>query len=166
MDRDEATREGRQAVPDAPSDGRLRELLREVRSIAVIGANPKEDRPAHYVPAYMSERGYEVVGVGPRAAGRTLFGNEAVETLADLDSRVDMVNVFRRNEDIPGHLDDILALDPLPRAVWIQLGLRNDEVAERLRAEGIEVIQDRCLMVEHRRLLGADASAGVSDDAP
>ncbi len=147
------------AVPDAPSDAELTELLSHVRRIGVIGASTREGRPANYVPAYLSGQGYDVVGVNPLSAGESLFGNEVTATLAELPEGVDLVNVFRRNEDIPGHLDDILALSPRPRAVWIQLGLRNDEVAAALRAEGITVIQDRCLMVEHRRLLGG-ANAG------
>ncbi|NLG09380.1 MAG: CoA-binding protein [Deinococcales bacterium] len=142
------------ATPDAPPDQELERLLAEVRTIAVIGASAREGRPANYVPAYLREQGYDVVGVNPTAAGGTLFGQPAVATLAELDRPVDLVNVFRRDADIPGHLDDILALEPRPRAVWIQLGLRNDAVAARLRAEGITVVQDRCLMVEHRRLLG------------
>jgi len=142
------------ATPDAPPDQELERLLAEVRTIAVIGASAREGRPANYVPAYLREQGYDVVGVNPTDAGGTLFGQPAVATLAELDRPVDLVNVFRRDADIPGHLDDILALEPRPRAVWIQLGLRNDAVAARLRAEGITVVQDRCLMVEHRRLLG------------
>ncbi|SRR5690554_3306456 len=142
------------SIPDAPADDELRELLTGVRRIAVIGASTRDGRPANYVPAYMAGRGYDVVGVNPAAVGEQLFGNEVVGSLAELGSRVDLVNVFRRSEDIPGHLDDILSLEPLPRAVWIQLGLRHDETAAALRAKGITVIQDRCLMVEHRRLVG------------
>jgi predicted CoA-binding protein len=155
MERDPADdlRHPRQ-LPDAPPDEELRALLAGVRTIAVIGASARDGRPANYVPAYMSRHGFEVVGVNPGIAGQTLFEAPVTATLAELERPVDLVNVFRRDADIPGHLDDILALDPPPKAVWIQLGLRNDEVAARLRAEGIAVIQDRCLMVEHRRLFG------------
>jgi len=142
------------ATPDAPPDTQVADLLSGVRRIAVIGASTRDGRPANYVPAYLSQQGYDVVGVNPVSAGESLFGHEVVSTLAELDGPVDLVNVFRRNEDIPGHLDDILTLDPLPRAVWIQKGLRHDATAEALRAKGITVVQDRCLMVEHRRLLG------------
>lgn len=138
---------------DAPPDADLVQLLKGVRTIAVIGANPREGRPANYVPTYLAGQGYDVHGVNPVAAGQELFGHEIVSSLADLAGPVHLVNVFRRNEDIPGHLNEILALDPKPRAVWIQLGLRHDETAEALRAEGIAVVQDRCLMVEHRRLM-------------
>lgn len=141
------------ASPDAPSDAELTQLLKGVRTIAVIGANPREGRPANYVPAYLAGQGYAVYGVNPVAAGQELFGHEVVSTVTEVPEPVHLVNVFRRNEDIPGHLDEILGLDPKPRAVWIQLGLRHDATAEALRAAGITVVQDRCMMVEHRRLM-------------
>ena len=140
-------------TPDAPPDAQVVDLLRGVRKIAVIGASTRDGRPANYVPAYLAQQGYDVVGVNPASAGESLFGNEVVSTLAAVDGPVDLVNVFRRNEDIPGHLDEILALDPLPSVVWIQKGLRHDATAEALRAKGVTVVQDRCLMVEHRRLM-------------
>src|SRR5690554_3768740 len=138
------------SVPDAPADDELKGLLTDVRRIAVIGASTRDGRPANYVPAYLAGQGYDVVGVNPGATGEQLFGNKVVGSLR----RKTFTRSTGCNEDIPGHLDDILALDPLPRAVWIQLGLRHDETAQALRAKGITVIQDRCLMVEHRRLLG------------
>lgn len=138
---------------DAPSDDRLRELFGTVRHIAVIGASTNESKPANGVPRYMRRHGYEVVGVNPTAVGEELFGHDVRATLADLEGPVELVNVFRRSEDVPGHLDDILALDPPPRYVWLQLGIRNDDVAGRLRDAGIEVIQDRCIKVEHARLM-------------
>lgn len=141
-------------TPDAPPDAQVVDLLRGVRKIAVIGASTRDGRPANYVPAYLAHQGYDVVGVNPVSAGESLFGNEVVSTLAAVDGPVDLVNVFRRNEDIPGHLDELLALDPLPSVVWIQKGLRHDATAEALRAKGVTVVQDRCLMVEHRRLVG------------
>ncbi len=147
-------------APDAPPDDELRRLLQDVKSVVVIGASTREGRPANYVPAYIAEQGYDVQGVNPVAVGQELFGKPVVATLNDVGRPVDLVNVFRRNEDIPGHLQEILALSPRPRAVWIQKGLRHDETAAALRAEGITVIQDRCLMVEHRRLLGAADGAG------
>lgn len=142
-------------TPDAPPDAELAQLLTNVRSIAVIGASARDGRPANFVPTYLAEQGYDVVGVNPLNVGDSLFGHNVVATLSDLDEPVDVVNVFRRNEDIPGHLDDILALSPRPGIVWIQRGLRHDDTAQKLRAEGIVVVQDRCLMVEHRRLVGA-----------
>lgn len=146
-------------TPDAPPDEELKELLESVRTIAVVGASTREGRPANYVPAYLKEQGYEMYGVNPTAAGQTLFGNPVVATLAELEEPVDMVQLFRRNEDIPGHLEEILALSPAPSVVWIQLGLRHDETARRLREAGMTVIQDRCLMVEHGRVLGGQRAS-------
>lgn len=144
-----------QLTPDAPPDDQLTKLLQQVKTVAVIGASTRDGRPANYVPTYISEQGYDVVGVNPMSVGQELFGKPIVATLADLNHPVDLVNVFRRNEDIPGHLQEILSLSPLPRAVWIQKGLRHDETAAALRAQGITVIQDRCMLVEHKRLIGA-----------
>ena len=124
------------ATPDAPPDQELERLLAEVRTIAVIGASAREGRPANYVPAYLREQGYDVVGVNPTAAGGTLFGQPAVATLAELDRPVDLVNVFRRDADIPGHLDDILALEPRPRALAVgPHERRREQLLGRLAAQ-------------------------------
>jgi predicted CoA-binding protein len=132
-------------------------MLAETRTIAVLGAHGDPARPAHYVPAYMHERGYRVVGVNPRLAGTELFGSPVRANLAEVGEPIDMVNVFRRSEDIDGHEAEILALEPRPKVVWFQLGIRNDRVAAALEAAGIEVVQDRCLLVEHRRVAAAGA---------
>jgi predicted CoA-binding protein len=108
------------------------------------------DRPASYVPAYLIEAGLEVIPVPvyePEA--QEMYGLPVYRSLAAIPGPVDLVDVFRRPEDIPPHVDDILAKKP--RSVWFQLGIRNDEVAEQLARAGIFVVQDRCLMVEHRR---------------
>lgn len=131
---------------------RLRELLRNVRKVAVLGASERNTRPAHYVPAYLHRNGYEVFPVNPRYTGAALFGRETAAKLSDLDQPIDVVVVFRRPEHIPEHLDDILSMDPLPSVVWFQLGIRNDAVAAKLEESGIEVVQDRCMLIEHRTL--------------
>ena len=120
--------------------------------MAVLGASNRKDRPAYYVPNYLVRSGYRVLPVNPDHLDETQWEQPFVATLAELDEQVDIVDVFRRPQDIPGHLDDILAMDPRPRAVWFQLGIRNDEAARRLEDAGIEVVQDRCILVEHRAL--------------
>jgi predicted CoA-binding protein len=130
----------------------MTELLQRSHTIAVLGASNRTGRPAYYVPQYLARSGYEVLPVNPRHAGETLWDHPFVSRLSDLDKPIDIVNVFRRSVDIPAHLDDILAMNPLPGAVWFQLGIRNDEAARRLEAAGIEVIQDRCILIEHRAL--------------
>jgi predicted CoA-binding protein len=134
------------------TEGSIRELLLESRNIAVLGASNRLGRPAYYVPQYLSRSGYEVFPVNPRHLGDELWKRPVVATLAELETPIDIVDVFRRASDIPGHLNDILAMNPLPTAVWFQLGIRNDAAAQRLSAAGIRVIQDRCILVDHQAL--------------
>jgi hypothetical protein len=135
-----------------PSDDELRELLESVRTIAVVGikADPAED--AYHVPEVMQARGYRILPVSPKCS--EVLGERCVAALGELRERVDMVNVFRAPQHIAGHTEEILRMQPRPKAVWLQLGIRDDASAERLAAAGISVVQDRCLMVEHARLFG------------
>jgi hypothetical protein len=135
-------------------DEGLRDILREAKSIAVLGAKLGAHEPAYYVPAYLAAHGYRIRAVNPSLVGHRLFGSPVVPTLADLDGPVDVIEVFRRPEHLPGHAAEILALPWRPRTVWFQLGIRHDEAARRLAGAGIKVVQDRCMMPEHRRLLG------------
>ena len=131
----------------------IRSLLAETRRIAVIGIKTEEQssQPAFYVPQYMAQAGFEVIPVPVYYPEATeILGQKVYRKLADVPGEIDLVNVFRRPQDVPGHLEDILSKKP--KAVWMQSGIRNDEVAERLAQEGIRVVQDRCLMVEHRAL--------------
>lgn len=128
-------------------------LLRETKSIAVLGIKPETHayQPAFYVPKYMAAAGYEIIPVPVYYPEVTeILGLPVYRRLADIPVDVDMVNVFRRPNDIPPHVDDILA--KRPKSVWLQQGIRNDKVAETLAREGIKVVQDLCLMVEHRYL--------------
>jgi uncharacterized protein len=129
------------------------EVLRETKSIAVLGIKPEShaDQPSHYVAAHMHTAGYEVIPVPvyfPDA--KEILGKPVFRTVAAIGRPVDMVNVFRRPNDINQHIDDILAAKP--KSVWFQLGIRNDEAARRFAQAGIKVVQDRCLMVEEGRL--------------
>lgn len=123
--------------------------------IAVIGFHRDSMKPAHYVPEYMHRQGYTVIPVNPALAGRgeSFFGSKAVSTLAEITTPVDVVEVFRRSDKVHEHLDDILSMNPLPRVVWLQLGIRDDEVARQLTERGIDVVQDRCMLADHRALL-------------
>jgi hypothetical protein len=126
-------------------------ILRTARRIAVIGIKPetKADQPAYYVPEYLSEVGYEVFPVPCYYPEMTeVLGRPVCRSLGEVSGDVDLVVVFRRPRDIPGHVDDILAKHP--PAVWFQSGIRHQEIAEQLAKAGIEVVQDRCTMVEHR----------------
>ncbi len=138
-------------------DAGLTRILREARTVAVLGAKVGAAQPAFYVPAYLHARGYRILPVNPVLAGQTVFGETVVGTLADLRERVDVIDVFRRPEYLPGHAHEILALSWRPRAVWFQLGIRHDGAAAQLARAGIDVVQDRCMMPEHRRLLRESA---------
>jgi predicted CoA-binding protein len=135
-----------------PTDHELRELLRSVKSIAVLGIKAGADDDAFRVPAYMQKHGYRIVPISPKLD--TVLGERVLHSLAELRGGVDLIDVFRAPQHIPAHTDEILALSPRPRAVWLQLGISHPESAARLEAAGITVVQDLCLMVEHRRLLG------------
>jgi len=135
------------------SDDEIRELLSRARTIAVVGIKAGEGEDAHRVPAYLQQQGYRIVPVSPKLD--RVLGEAACPSLRDLREPIDLVNLFRAPQHVPAHADEILAMSPLPGAVWLQLGIRHDEAAERLEAAGIAVVQDRCIMVDHRRLLGA-----------
>ncbi|HEU5321401.1 MAG TPA: CoA-binding protein [Methylomirabilota bacterium] len=136
-------------------DAELLRALREAKSVAVLGAKVDPAQPACYVPAYLHRHGYHIYPVNPTLEGAEVFGERFVPTLADLPQPVDVVEVFRRPAVLPGHAAEILALAWRPAVVWFQLGIRHDGAAERLARAGIRVVQDRCMMPEHLRLLGA-----------
>ena len=132
----------------------LKALLAATRRIAVLGikTEAQSGQAAFYVPAYLDSAGIEVVPVPVYYPEVTqILGRPVYRKLADIPGDIDMVNVFRRPEDVPQHVDDILAKKP--KSVWMQLGIQNDEAAEKLARAGIKVVQNRCLMVDHRNLM-------------
>lgn len=137
----------------SPAD--LTRILQDSKTVAVVGFHPDSMKPAHYVPEYLSRQGYTIIPVNPALAARnqSFFGQRAVSTLAELTTPVDVVEVFRRSDKVREHLADILNMQPLPKVVWLQQGIRDDEVARELQARGIEVVQDRCMLSDHRALL-------------
>lgn len=135
-------------------DAGLARILRESRTVAVLGAKAGRGEPAYYVPDYLARQGYRLSLVNPRLAGTRILDAPVVARLADLPAAVDLIDVFRRPEFLPAHAVEILALPWRPAVVWFQLGIRNDAAAEQLARAGIRVVQDRCMMPEHRRLLG------------
>jgi predicted CoA-binding protein len=129
-------------------DARIAELLGRARRVAVLGIKtPESGEPAYYVPLYAQKAGMEIVPVPVYYPEVTeILGQPIYRTVAAVPGPVDMVNVFRRSEKIDAHVDDILAKGPA--AVWFQSGIRNDAAAERFARAGIDVVQDRCLLVE------------------
>ena len=131
----------------------IRELLSQTKTIAVLGIKTEEqsNQPAFYVPKYMQHAGFKIIPVPVYYPEVTeILGEPVHRTLAEISENVDMVNVFRRPQDILPHVDDIIAKKP--KSVWMQLGIYHDEAARKLAEAGIKVVQDRCLMVDHRRL--------------
>ena len=128
-------------------------LLKETRTIAVLGIKTEAQagQPAFYVPSYLQTAGFQIIPVPVYYPSVTrILGQEVYRRLIDIPIDVDLVNVFRRSQDVPRHVEDVLA--KMPKAVWLQTGIRNNEVAETLAKAGIKVVQDRCLMVDHRWL--------------
>ena len=147
-------------MSQSETEEHLRALLSSTKTIAVVGIKDGASDDAFRVPHYLKRAGYEIVPINPKL--ETVLDETCHASLADVEQRVDLVNLFRASEHVPAHVDEILALDPRPKVVWMQLGIHHGEAAQRLREGGIEVIQDRCIMVDHRRLLGEgrrDASA-------
>jgi predicted CoA-binding protein len=136
----------------AINDARLREILTTSPTIAVLGLHREPEKAAFYVPEYLHDEGYRILGVNPQLHGAELFGERVRDTLAELAEPVDLVDVFRRAVHLPGHVEDILAMKPRPKVVWFQLGIRNDDVAHILEAAGITVVQNRCMLADHQRL--------------
>jgi uncharacterized protein len=134
------------------NDAQIREILSTSPTIAVLGLHHEPEKAAFYVPEYLHDEGYRIIGVNPQFAGRELFGTAVRKTLAEIGEPVDLVDVFRRSELIPQHVEDILAMRPRPKVVWFQLGIKNEDVARILEAAGITVVQNRCTLADHQRL--------------
>jgi predicted CoA-binding protein len=130
----------------------IEEMLKNTGSIAVIGAKMDEWETAYKVPYYMSKHGYMIFPVNPKFEGRELFGVEIKDRVDHLIDPIDMVNIFRRPEFLEEHTLEILQMQPLPKYVWFQLGIYNDNAAKMLEEKGIKVVQNRCIMVEHANM--------------
>lgn len=139
-----------------PSDDRLRSLLESVKRIAVVGLSPKDHRDSNRVARYLQSRGYEIVPVYPR--GETILGQRVYRRIQDVPGGVDLVDVFRRSEHLPEVVEDALAARS--PALWFQLGCVHQDAARRAREVGALVVMDRCLMVDHARLLGREWRRG------
>ena len=139
-------------------DQTMKMLLEQATSIAVVGIKSGADDDAFRVPAYLKAKGYRIIPVNPKLSRvLNLASHAGLEQIPRALFPIDIVNLFRATEHLPAHVDEILSLSPLPRAVWTQLGIYDGPSAQRLREAGIEVIQDRCIMVDHRRLIANEA---------
>ena len=123
-----------------------------MKTIAIVGASDKERRPSYGVFAYLLARGYHVIGVNPGLAGKSVHGTVFFKTLADVPGPIDMVDIFRNAAAAGGVVDQALALEPKPKVIWMQLGVRDDSAAARARALGVKVVMNRCPKIEYERL--------------
>ncbi len=151
---------------DCYSDDYIRAILREVKTVAIVGASANQVRPSYFVLRYLMSKGFDVVAVNPGQAGREIAGAPVFASLADIASEVrrpvDMVDIFRNSRDAAKIVDAALALKPLPKVIWMQLGVRNDEAAARAEAAGLKVVMNRCPKIEYARLCGEIGWAGVN----
>lgn len=133
----------------ARSDAELTEIL-EYDTIAVVGCSASPGKDAHGVPRYLLNHGYDIIPVNPFAD--KIFDRYAYDTLSDVEEAVDVVEVFRPSDEVPGIVDEALDRDDI-NAVWLQLGIRNDDATARAETAGLDVVVDRCMKVEHQRLM-------------
>ena len=127
----------------------VRDILEKSKVIAVVGLSPKPERDSHEVAKYLQDQGYRIVPVNPRAD--TILGEKSYPDLASIPERVDVVDIFRRSDDVPPVVDQ--AIDIGAKAVWMQLGIVNEDAAAKAREAGLGVVMDRCMLVEHRNLV-------------
>lgn len=144
------------------SDDLLRHVLTRARTIAVVGVSSNPVRPSYFVARYLGLRGYRVIPVNPGLAGQTLFGEAVWPDLASVPDDVDMVDIFRQSDAVPGIVDAALARWPALQTIWMQIGVEHPEAAAVAQARGVTVIQNRCPKIEHQRLFGELRKAGFN----
>ncbi|MGU3541058.1 CoA-binding protein [Methylobacterium sp. A54F] len=154
--------EGLATRHDRYPDATIRAILQDTRSIALVGASANPARPSWIVLKYLLDRGYAVTPVNPGLAGQELLGRRVVASLAELPGPVDMVEIFRNAEAAGPLVEAALGLDPAPKVIWMQLGVRNDAAAARAEARGLTVIMNRCPKIEYGRLSGEIGWTGVN----
>lgn len=147
---------------DSYDDALIRRILREVKTIALVGASASEARPSWIVTKYLLDRGYEVIPVNPGLKGQSLLGRTVYGSLKEIPGPVDMVEIFRNSEAAGPITDEALSLEPLPKVIWMQLSVRHDEAAARAEAKGVTVIMNRCPKIEYGRLSGEIGWQGIN----
>jgi predicted CoA-binding protein len=153
---------GRHVSKPAYSDALIREILLGVKTIAMVGASANPARPSFLVLKYLSERSYRMLPINPGLAGGAIHGLTVYPRLADAPGPIDMVDIFRNSQAAEGVVEEALALDSLPRVIWMQLGVRNEAAAARAEAKGVRVVMDRCPKIEYGRLSGEIGWHGVN----
>jgi len=143
-------------------DSAIRGILNTVKSIAMVGISPKDNRPSYFAFKYLLERGYHMIPVNPGQAGKDILAQKVYARLSDIPEPVDMVDIFRASRYAMGVVDEALALTPLPRVIWMQLGVRDDAAAAKAEAAGLKVVMNRCPKIEHSRLTGTIEWHGIA----
>lgn len=139
---------------DTYSADYIRDILRGVKTIALVGASNNEVRPSYFVLKYLLDKGYNVTPVNPGLAGQDILGRRVYAALKDIPHPVDMVDIFRNSQAAGVITDEALALNPRPKVIWMQLSVRNDEAASRAEAQGLKVVMNRCPKMEYGKLSG------------
>ncbi len=147
---------------DFYDDAYITGILNGVKTIAIVGASANDVRPSYFVAKYLIDKGYEVYPVNPGQAGKEILGRMTYASLADVPVAIDMVDVFRPSAAVPQIVDQVLALDPLPKVIWMQLTVRHDEAAAKAEEAGIKVVMNRCPKIEYARLSGEIGWNGVN----
>ncbi|MFK0688870.1 CoA-binding protein [Mesorhizobium sp. IMUNJ 23033] len=137
-------------------------ILNSVKTIAMVGASPNDVRPSFFVLKYLLAKGFSVFPINPGHAGKEILGRTVYARLADLPEPIDMVDIFRGSAAVPGVIEEVLRLDPLPKVLWMQLGVRHDEAAARAEAAGMKVVMNRCPKIEYGKLSGEIGWTGVN----
>jgi len=143
-------------------DQTLKRILKRMKKVAVVGASTNPVKASYFVGRYLLLRGVKVIPVNPGHAGKTLFGETIRADLSEVPEDVDMVDIFRRSDAVPGIVDAALAHLPGLQTIWMQIGVRHDDAAEKARAAGLDVVQDRCPKIEYQRLFGELRKAGFN----
>ena len=147
---------------DAYPDSYIRSILNTVKSIAMVGVSPKDNRPSYFAFKYLLQRGYHMIPVNPGQAGKELLGQKVYARLSDIPEPVDMVDIFRASQYAKGVVEEALALNPKPQVIWMQLGIRDDEAAALGEAAGVKVVMNRCPKIEYGRLSSEIGWIGVN----
>ena len=147
---------------DSYDDAYISGILNAVKTIAIVGASANDVRPSYFVAKYLIDKGFEVYPVNPGHAGKEILGRMTYARLADIPVAIDMVDIFRASRAVPPIVDEVLALRPLPKVIWMQLKVRHDEAAARAEAAGIKVVMNRCPKIEYGRLSGEIGWNGVN----
>jgi predicted CoA-binding protein len=146
---------------DTYSQDYISGILNSVGTIAMVGASANDVRPSFFVLKYLIAKGFTVYPVNPGQAGKDILGQLVYARLSDIPHPIDMVDIFRASDAVPATVDEALKLDPLPKVIWMQLGVRNDEAAAKAEAAGLKVVMNRCPKIEYGKLSGEIGWNGV-----